>query len=329
MAAKIYVEGTIVNEMGSWEIDTTLQSVRAQYEAQSMEPDLIVYVKSIGGDVREGYAIRDYLRSLGKPITTIGTGEVYSIATVVFLAGDKGKRKLMPNAQLMIHNPWTFAGGDAEDMQRYADMLRAEEASLSEFYAAETGQDVELLREMMAAETFLSAKDAVTMGFADEVMEEVRAFAKWTPKEFSNSNIPKMENQPTKWEKFLAKMQNAFEGTETAPETTPEAPVVDTTEIDALKSELETLKAKVTELTEKPAPELAPEVAEAVAFAAKYSKVMAEFQKFLEDEKTPATKAAPVTKAAAKVEPAAKAEANKPLTAFEALAAKANKFSKL
>ncbi len=79
---------------------------------------------------------------------------------MVFLAGEESVNT--ENSQLAIHNPWGFAGGDADDVQKYADpSFRKEEDHLAEFYASKTGQPVEVLKAMMSEETYMNAEEAM------------------------------------------------------------------------------------------------------------------------------------------------------------------------
>jgi ATP-dependent protease ClpP protease subunit len=141
---------------------------------------LTVKINSRGGDVQEGWAIYDLLTNSGKKITTVGEGRVYSIATIIFLAGSE--RQMMKNADGLIHNPYIppYTLADAygsEDLQKIADGLQQEEEKILDFYAEKTGYDKEKLREYMKEDTKLSADDMLTLGFATKVLEPVKAYA--------------------------------------------------------------------------------------------------------------------------------------------------------
>lgn len=136
---------------------------------------LIVHINSQGGDVYEGFAIHDILRATGKTIITQAEGMVASIATVIFLAGSE--RRITENTELMIHNPWGFAGGTAADLQKYADQLKKEEDRIAEFYAQKTGKSVDDIKVLMNAETFMTADEAITNGFATAKADQIKAVA--------------------------------------------------------------------------------------------------------------------------------------------------------
>lgn len=152
-----------------------LKDINKQLTANKEADTIIAHINSPGGDVFEGWAIHDVLRASGKKIITQGEGIVASIATVVFLAGTE--RRMTDNTQLMIHNPFGFAMGDAEDMQKYAERLKKEEDRIIDFYASATGNSRDEIVEMMKEETFFTADQAIEKGFATSKVEQIKAVA--------------------------------------------------------------------------------------------------------------------------------------------------------
>ena len=152
-----------------------LKDINKQLTDNKDADTLIVHINSMGGDVFEGWAIHDIIKATGKTIITQAEGLVASIATVPFLAGLE--RRITENSQLMIHNPWGFAGGDASDVQKYAEQLKKEEDKLAQFYASITGATVDDILAMMKEETYLSADDAIGKGFATQKVEQIKAVA--------------------------------------------------------------------------------------------------------------------------------------------------------
>jgi ATP-dependent protease ClpP protease subunit len=149
------------------------------------DKEITVRINSRGGDVQEGWAIHDLLVNSGKRITTIGEGKIYSIATIIFLAGDD--RLVMQNADALIHNPfippYTLADQyESEDLLKIAESLRQEEAKILEFYTLRTGTPQDKLAEYMKEETKLSADDMLALGFATKIIEPVKAYAYIKPK---------------------------------------------------------------------------------------------------------------------------------------------------
>lgn len=181
----------IINIIGSIDpFGVSLQGVMEQVAAQPRAKEFLVNINSPGGEVTEGYAIHNYLVSLGKPITTRGIGLVASIATVIFLAGRK--RELYPSTQFLIHNPWTFGEGDAATLERKAAELRDLEEGLVSFYALHTGVEADQLRELMKADKFISAEQAQELRFATEVLTPVQAFATIKPTQTDKNQMSKV-----------------------------------------------------------------------------------------------------------------------------------------
>jgi ATP-dependent Clp protease protease subunit len=155
--------------------------------------DITVRIKSPGGSVREGWTIHDLLKNSGKKIKTIAEGELYSIATVIFLAGEE--REMFPNADGLIHMPripnpeGDFQAADLREMAEYMDK---EEAKIINLYMAVTGKDEVTLREYMNKETMLSAQDMLTLGFATKITEPLKAVA------YFNYKSDKMEKDEVK-----------------------------------------------------------------------------------------------------------------------------------
>ena len=148
---------------------------------------ITVKINSRGGDVQEGWTIYDLLVNSGKKIKTIGEGKVYSIATIVFLAGSE--REFMKNADGLIHNPfipeYTLADKyEAADLEMIAESLRQEEAKILDFYVEKTGTDEAKLAEYMKEDTKLSAEDMLSLGFATKILEPVVAYAFMKPNKF-------------------------------------------------------------------------------------------------------------------------------------------------
>jgi ATP-dependent Clp protease protease subunit len=148
-------------------------------KALELQPgdELNVRINSPGGNVFEGVAIHNYLRTLKSQVTVIVDGIAASIASVVAMAGDR--IEMPQNAMMFIHNPWMFAVGDAQAMRKAADDLDQIRESMASSYLRRIDKKVDraALYAMLDAETWLNADEAVAKGFADEVSEPVRAAA--------------------------------------------------------------------------------------------------------------------------------------------------------
>ena len=126
-----------------------------------------VRINSYGGDVFAGQAIYSMLKRHPGGCTTIVDGIAASAASIIAMAGDT---VIMPeNAMLMIHNPWCLAYGNASDFRKTADDMDKIGSSLVAVYVAKTGKTEDEIRVLLDAETWMTAQEAVDMGFADEI----------------------------------------------------------------------------------------------------------------------------------------------------------------
>jgi ATP-dependent protease ClpP protease subunit len=132
-------------------------------------PRLRVEINSPGGDVFDGIAIHNALRNHPAYVTTRVDGIAASIASVIAQAGDR--RIMQPSSQMMIHNAWGLVVGDNRDHSDMADLLRQQDAVIAGIYAARSGRDADVFRDLMNAESWLTAEAAVAEGLADEIVE--------------------------------------------------------------------------------------------------------------------------------------------------------------
>ena len=131
---------------------------------------LTVRINSYGGEVAEGLAIYNLLKSYEGEVTTVCDGFACSAASVVFMAGAK---RIMPRSSLlMIHNAWTWASGDAGDLRKAADDLEKITQPSIEIYTSVSNLDADEIKAMMDAETWIDADEALDFGFATEISEE-------------------------------------------------------------------------------------------------------------------------------------------------------------
>ena len=131
---------------------------------------LTVRINSYGGEVAEGLAIYNLLKSYEGEVTTICDGFACSAASVVFMAGAK---RIMPRSSLlMIHNAWTWASGDADDLRKAAEDLEKITQPSVEIYTSVSNLDADEIKAMMDAETWIDADEALDYGFATEISEE-------------------------------------------------------------------------------------------------------------------------------------------------------------
>jgi len=150
-------------------------SVRSKInDAKGQEINLVI--SSGGGSVTEGMGIADLIANYPNETTATGIGLVASIATVVLLSADKVK--MTENAFMMIHRPWSYTMGNADELEATAELLDKMEAKLLDIYSAAVykrkGKQKDLdnkITEMMAAETWMTAQEALEFGFIDEIVK--------------------------------------------------------------------------------------------------------------------------------------------------------------
>jgi ATP-dependent protease ClpP protease subunit len=166
-AAERVIEVFVYGEIGTWGITANqfVQDLRAMDDGVS---PVIAAFNSIGGDLFDGLAMHNALSRLGERCT----GRVDALAASAASVAVCGAHKVViaANAMLMIHNPWTYASGDAEDFRKVADALdQTMEAIIAAYKAKAPEIDEVELRRLVAAETWLTANEAVALGLADEV----------------------------------------------------------------------------------------------------------------------------------------------------------------
>ena len=165
------IEVYVYGEIGTWGI-TANQFVRDLAALDDGVSPIVVAFNSVGGDLFDGLAIHNALSRLGERCT----GRVDALAASAASVAVCGAHKVViaSNAMLMIHNPWTYAAGDAEDLRKVATALdQAMEAIIAAYKAKAPDIDEAELRRMVNAETWLTASEAVALGLADAVGEGV------------------------------------------------------------------------------------------------------------------------------------------------------------
>ena len=140
--------------------------------AEDPKKDIWLYINSPGGSITAGMAIYDTMQYIKPDVQTVCLGQAASAAAILLASGTKGKRLMLPNARVLIHQPAIDQGfGKATEIEIQAkEMLRMREW-LEETLAKHTGQDVEKIRRDIEVDTFLTAPDAKEYGIVDEVLE--------------------------------------------------------------------------------------------------------------------------------------------------------------
>ncbi|MBB4814669.1 MULTISPECIES: head maturation protease, ClpP-related [Pseudomonas] len=169
------IEVFVYGEIGTWGVSANqfVQDLRAMDDGVSA---VVVAFNSIGGDLFDGLAIHNALSRLGERCT----GRIDALAASAASVAVCGAHRVViaANAMLMIHNPYTFTGGDAEDFRRVADVLdQTLEAIIAAYKSKAPDIDEAELRRMVDAETWLTANEAVALGLADEVGDGLKVKA--------------------------------------------------------------------------------------------------------------------------------------------------------
>lgn len=204
-------ELAISEEIG-W--NTTAASVREQLSVAGEDEELLIRINSAGGFVTEGMAIYAALRRhKGKTIAVV-EGIAASMASVVLQAADV--RRVCKGSYVMIHNPWAGVQGDAEELRKQAELLDKMKGDLLDIYESRSGDkcDRKKLEELMDAETYMTAEEAVEYGLADAVDDaeakiELRAVAKLDLKKIPESLRALVSKGPGKMTKAEKKAKLA------------------------------------------------------------------------------------------------------------------------
>jgi len=145
-------------------------------EAENPERDIHIYINSPGGSVTAGLAIYDTMQYIKPDVATYCVGQAASMASVLLAAGTKGKRTALPNARILIHQPWTQGmGGQATDIEIHARELLKLRDRIDEILSFHTGKSKEEVHLDTERDKILGAVEAVGYGLVDQVMERRKA----------------------------------------------------------------------------------------------------------------------------------------------------------
>lgn len=160
------------------------------------DDDIDIRLHCDGGSVTEGWAIYDRLRATGKRITATVEGNCASMATVVLMAAPKERRRAYPSAHICVHNPWMcpWALGDAvtaDDLQKYANDLRAEQSKMVDLYVERCGCEREEIQSLMDEDKYIDTERALELGIIGEIVAPLSA----KKKDFSESKKHSMNEK--------------------------------------------------------------------------------------------------------------------------------------
>ena len=141
-------------------------------EAEDPEKDIQFYINSPGGSVSDGLMIFDTMQHIKPDVQTICMGMAASMGAFLLAAGTKGKRFILPNAEVMIHQPSGGAQGQTTDIQIAAQHIQRTKDRLNRILSEKTGQPIEKVTIDTDRDNWMSAEEAVSYGIVDQIMEK-------------------------------------------------------------------------------------------------------------------------------------------------------------
>ncbi len=139
-------------------------------ESENPNADISLYINSPGGDVTAGWAIMDTMQYIKSPVSTIGMGLVASMGSVLLAAGAPGKRFVLPNTEIMIHQPSSGTQGKVTDMEIYmAEMQRVKKIFVKQM-AEFTGRKEKEVFDAMERDNWMDAATAKKFGLVDDIL---------------------------------------------------------------------------------------------------------------------------------------------------------------
>ena len=139
-------------------------------ESEDPDKDIQIYINSPGGSVSAGFAIYDTMQYIKPHVSTICVGLAASMGAFLLLAGEKGKRYALPNADIMIHQPLGGAQGQASDIQIHAEKILKTRKQLNAIIAERTDQTLKKVEKDTDRDFFMSAEEAKAYGIIDDVI---------------------------------------------------------------------------------------------------------------------------------------------------------------
>ena len=139
-------------------------------QSEDAEKDISLYINSPGGSVTAGMAIYDTIQFLKCEVATYCVGQAASMGAVLLAAGARGKRFSLPNARIMIHQPWGGAQGPASDISIQAKEILRLRDSLNSILAFHTGKPLDVVARDSDRDFFMSAEEAKDYGLVDAVL---------------------------------------------------------------------------------------------------------------------------------------------------------------
>lgn len=141
-------------------------------ESENPDRDISLYINSPGGDVNAMFAIYDTMTYIKPDVATICFGQAASAAAILLAAGAPGKRLALPNARVLLHQPYTGAQGQVSDLEIAANEIERLKTALEEMLARHSGQPIEKIAKDTDRDFVMTAREAQEYGIIDEVIAE-------------------------------------------------------------------------------------------------------------------------------------------------------------
>lgn len=165
---KIFLWGQVDDDSAKHIIDRLLY-----LEMIAPKKEIQLIINSPGGYVTSGFAIHDAMKSISSPISTVCTGLAASMASIILSAGTKGRRFILPNARVMIHQPSGGAGGQASDIEiQMEEILKTKKLS-AEILAKNCGQPFDKVMKDIDRDHWMSAEESVKYGIVDGNLDKM------------------------------------------------------------------------------------------------------------------------------------------------------------
>jgi ATP-dependent Clp protease protease subunit len=139
-------------------------------ESEDPDKDIHLYINSPGGNVSSGLAIYDTMQYIRPDVSTLCTGMAASMAAVLLAGGTKGKRSALPNARIMIHQPWGGVQGTASDISIQAEEILKTKKKINEILSLHTGRSLDQIEKDTDRDYYLAASEAKEYGLIDNIL---------------------------------------------------------------------------------------------------------------------------------------------------------------
>ncbi len=162
----IFVTGQVEDNMSSLIVAQLLF-----LESESPIKDIYMYINSPGGVVTSGMAIYDTMQYIKPKVATYCVGQACSMGSLLLTGGEKGMRYSLKHSRIMIHQPLGGYQGQATDIEIHAKEILRIKQKMSELYVNHTGQKIDIIKQSLERDNFMSAEEAKNFGIIDHVVE--------------------------------------------------------------------------------------------------------------------------------------------------------------